>query len=248
MIWHTNRMSRRQPRSPLTVLLLILAALVVLVCILFRGALSGALWRIASPVVAWRNSFSAGEVARLRAELASTTAALADRETLAKENAPLRAELGRSGGAREVVAAVLMHPPGTPYDTLVLDAGSSQGIRAGQEVRVGALSVGVIDEVYGDRSRATLYSAPGQSYQATLTTHSASLPVALEGQGGGSMEARVPSATDVHVGDTVEFPGLSGAIAGAVSAVEGRSTDTFKTVYVRLPVNIFQVQYVYIRQ
>lgn len=228
--------------------MLILAALLVLVAILFRGALGGALWYVAGPVVAWRNSFSAGEVADLQAALASTSAALADRDRLAAENTQLRAELGRAGGAREVAAKVIVRPPGTPYDTLMLDVGAANGVAVGQEVRAGALSIGVVDEVYGDTARAALYSAPGQSYQATVVTKTATVPAALEGQGGGSMVARIPAASDVRVGDRVEFPGLSGGIVGSVAAVNGNTTDTFTTIYVRLPVNIFELQYVYIVQ
>lgn len=241
--------SRRKRTSPLTALLVALAVVVVLAAALLRAPLSGALWRVLAPIVALRDSFGGGEVAALNAQLASTSAALADYDRLKEQNEALRAQLGRADAARpEVAAAVLTRPPGTPYDTLVLDAGAHQGVAVGQRVVMGALVLGIIDEVYPDSSRAALYSSPGQSYDAVLTTAGGAVPVTIEGQGAGSMSARVPSGTAVAVGDRVEFPGLSGGMVGSITAIEGADTSTFKTIYLHLPVNLFALQYVYIQQ
>lgn len=240
-------MARRRNNAPLTVLLVALAAVLVAGALFLRGPLSSLVWRVLAPVVAWRDTLSAGQVRTLEAELASTTAALADRNALADENAHLLAELGRSSGVRSIAAGVLLAPPGTPYDTLVVDAGSAQGVLPGAQVRAGALAIGTIDEVYANSSRVTLYSSPGQSYSATLITKDTSLPITVEGQGAGSMQARVPAATTVAVGDRVEFPGLGGPMAGTITGIVGSDTDTFKTIYLSLPVNVYALRYVYIQ-
>ncbi len=75
------RVNRRGARWPLRFLLaLALLALCLLAVLLWREALASLLWRIAAPVVAARNALSNGEVERLRAQLASTSAMLADRD------------------------------------------------------------------------------------------------------------------------------------------------------------------------
>ncbi len=240
---------RRQRTSPLAALMVVLLCVLVLAAAIFRTALASALWRGLSPVIAWRDGFGSTNTAQLRAQLASTTAALADRDHLAAENAQLRAQLGRNDAHGQIVAGVLVRPPGTPYDTLVVDAGRVEGVAPGDRVVAGALGIGVVDEVYADSSRVVLYSAPGQSYDALLEASStAVVPLVVEGQGAGSLSARVPAGTQVHTGDRVAFPGLNGALAGAVVAVSGTDTDTFKTIYLRLPIDPFALQFVYIQK
>jgi cell shape-determining protein MreC len=241
-------MNRRPTTPPLRAPLVALAAALVLAAALLRAPLGGALWGALEPLVRARDSLSASEVAELRAQLASTTAALADYDLLKAQNARLRAQLGRAPAApRQALAQVLMRPPGMPYDTLMVDAGASQGVVVGDTVTAGALAIGVIDEVYAGSSRVVLYSAPGQSYDATLVTKTASVPVAVAGQGGGSLAAHVPAATPAAVGDTVVLSGLDSGMMGTVSAVAGADTDTFKTIYLRLPVNLFDLREVYIQ-
>ncbi|HEV7449404.1 MAG TPA: hypothetical protein VGP13_02605, partial [Candidatus Paceibacterota bacterium] len=95
--------------------------------------------------------------------------------------------------------------------------------------------------VYSNQSRVELFSAPGQSYQAILN---GTLPVAVEGQGGGSLQALVPASTAVAVGDTVSFPGIFGGIVAQVSAVDAKAGDSFIVVYMRLPVNPADLRFV----
>lgn len=212
--------------------LVVLVALVVL----FRPALSSLLWQALAPVMRVRESLGADEVDRLRAQLAQAQAELIDRDALAEENADLRARLGRADAAApRVLAGVLQHAPWSAYDTLVVDAGQAQGIAVGDLVYAsGQALVGVVREVYASSARVELFSTPGASYQATLN---GTLPVAVEGQGGGSMSAAVPAGTDVAVGDTVAFPGLYGGVVAAVSAVDAKEGESFIVIYMHLPVN-----------
>jgi len=238
----------RNPRgrhlgSPLPVVLsvIVLAVLVALV-VVFRQPLSGIFWLVVKPVVEFRNSLAATEAAALRAELASTTAVLADRNALYKENIDLKERLGRSGLPPRVLAAVLERPPLTPYDTLLVDAGAAQGVALGDLVSAGGQAlIGRISEVQTQVARVELFSAPGASYQATLN---AVLPVAVEGQGGGSMQASVPAGSTVAVGDSVHLGGLAGGMAALVSAVDARAGESFIVIYMRLPANPNELQFV----
>jgi cell shape-determining protein MreC len=212
-----------------------LVALVVLALVL-RAQAASLFWQAVAPVTRLRNALGASEAAALRAQLASTTAALADRNALAQEVADLRARLGRADApGRRLIAGVLQSPPWTAYDTLVIDAGAAQGVAAGQRVSAGGnLIIGSISEVYANQSRVELVSTPGASYQALLN---GTVPVAVEGQGGGSMSAQVPAGTPARVGDSVAFPGLAGGIVAQVSAVSAAEGESFTTVYMQLPVN-----------
>lgn len=224
------------------------AAFVILVAVLFRHSLGAAVEYAAAPLLNIRNAWSNTEVAQLQAELASTSAMLADRNLLAAENAVLRAELGRAQGRPEILAGVLERPPGTPYDTLLVDVGSKEGVELGERVSFGAVELGEVDTVYDHTARVTLYSAPGQSYQALLITASTSIPLAVAGQGAGSLSAQVPQGVMVKVGDHAVLPGALGGIVADVAGVTEPPGGSFENVYLRLPTNIFELRYVYIHK
>lgn len=242
-----DRLPRRRQRSPFAFVLAALVLVLVVLVVIFRPAASSLLWQVMAPILRVREALGAGEAERLRQALASSTAALADRKLLYEENRELKARLGRSdaGGAR-ILAAVLQSPPWTPYDTLVIDAGEAEGVAVGDYVSAGGQTrIGRVSEVYVQSARVELMSAPGASYQALLH---GTLPVAVEGQGGGSMRALVPVGSEVRVGDTVSFPGLFGAVAAHVSAVEERAGESFIVVYMHLPVNPGALRFVEVQK
>lgn len=243
----------------------------LLVCIgivvLFRNPLSSIFWRASAPLVELRlaagNSlgrlfaqFSSKasleeQNERLRAALASTTVALADRNALFQENLLLKNAFGRDAGTGAVLAAVLMQPPATPYDTLVIDAGSSDGVVQGAVVSAGGTTViGRISAVYAHQSQVTLFSAPGESYQGLLLLSAQgnlSVPLSVVGQGAGSMMGEVPAGTPVSVGDSVELPGIAVMFSASVSYIEAPEGQSFETVYMQLPVDLFSLHYVEVR-
>ena len=178
----------------------------------------------------------------MRAELASTTAALADRNALYAENTELKQLLGRSASNHSVLGAVLQKPPGIPYDTLIIDIGKQDNITPGDLVFAGGTSVvGTVSEVYDTTSRVTLLSSPGETYDALLN---GSVPVSLAGQGAGSMSGEVPADTPVKVGDSIVLPGIGSTFVGSVSHVSQEVGSSFITLYVQLPVNLFSLHYI----
>lgn len=204
--------------------------------IAFRQPASNLFWSAVAPVVQLRASLSGGEVAQLRAELAAAQAELSDRDLLFKEVIELRERLGRADAPQaRILAGILQRPPWTAYDTLLIDAGEAQGVAAGMLVSAGGQGlVGHVSEVYAATARVELYSAPGASYQGVLN---GTVPVAVEGLGGGSLRAEVPTGTEVKVGDIVSFPGLLGGVTSVVSATEEKSGESFIVMYMRLPAN-----------
>ncbi len=230
-IQKTRRTSSRSWLIWVLVLVLLIGATLML-----RGSAASVFWQVWAPVARVREALGESEAARLRTQVAVLEAKLADRDALYKETLDLKERLGRSDvpGTR-ILAGVLLSPPWSPYDTLVVDAGEAQGIKLGDLVYAGGQTlIGHVTEVYATTARVELFSAPGATYQATLRGE---IPMALEGQGGGSLRAEIPAATSVAVGDTVELPGIWGGLVGHVSATDARAGESFIVIYMQLPVN-----------
>jgi cell shape-determining protein MreC len=234
------------------------------VAVVARAPLSNILWTAGVPLLHLRESaatsfgrtFSsfgsnyavATENDRLRAALASTTAALMDRDMLYAQNLELKSRLGRIPATDSVVlASVILRPPSSPYDTLMLDVGRRDGVAVGDLVAVsGSVYIGKIDEVYASSARVSLFSAPGSTYSALLIDQNAtsSLAISVAGQGGGSLKAEVPLGTRVQQGDTVIFPTIMPEIVAHIVAVEEKTQGSFKILYMQLPVSIYGLQFV----
>lgn len=217
-------------------------ALAVGAAVLLRNPLGSLVWQAASPLFALRNAAGASEANKLRAELASTTAALADRDFLYRENLDLKARLGRNAARQVILAGVLERPAGVPYDTLVLDAGSAEGVAVGQLVAAaGSALIGRVDEVHTTTARVVLFSSPGQEYTALINSLT---PVSLAGQGGGSLRGEVPAGTEVSVGDPLVIMGIGGGLMAEVSAVEQKEGQSFVAVYAHLLANPQELRFV----
>jgi cell shape-determining protein MreC len=219
----------------------ILLVLLLGAAALWRPLLSGGVWKVLAPIMSARYS-SPG----LEAALASTTAALADRDALFAENKELKKRLGRDPGVPRVLAGVLLRPPATPYDTLVIDAGFKDGIARGDAVTAGGTTViGEVTDLYDTAARVTLYSASGEKYDALLHLRSGeSVPIVIEGQGGGSLKAMLPSGTEVQAGDYAVLPGLLGGLTAKVTYIDESEAESFSAVYLSLPVNPSTLRFV----
>jgi cell shape-determining protein MreC len=252
----TNR--RRKRISGRTAAFLIVITVILCAGLLWRDAAANLLWRVFSPALSARNAAAAGssgffgqfqengrlasENAQLRAQLASTTARLIDRDYLYAENLHLKEMLGRQVSDPTVLASVILRPPGLPYGMLMLDVGKDSGVREGDLVASeGSAYIGRVSTVYDTAARVTLFSAPGETYQGLLRGE---VPVALSGEGGGSMTGEVPAGIDVKPGDPVTLPSIAPQFAAIVSSVVKQEGESFQSVYLTLPVNPLELRYV----
>jgi cell shape-determining protein MreC len=193
----------------------------------------------------------------------NAAALTARNENLAGENTVLASEnqallekvtnlselLGTSAAQKNIpgiLAGVVARPPVSPYDTLVLDAGKSDGVALGMEAfGAGGVPVGVVSQVLSDFSRVTLFSAPG-----TVTNGSvghANTVLTITGAGGGAMNAIVARAATVAEGDTVFAPGPGMLPIGTVVRVESSALSPGVTLRIRPAVNIFSISWVTLR-
>lgn len=176
----------------------------------------------------------------LHAEIYRMQAQVLDRNLLEEKVLKLEEALGRAGSDNRVVAYVLAGPGLSPYDTLIIDAGTDRGIAVGDEVvYAGAGAIGTIAEVLDSSAKVALYSSSGQERPVLVGVYA--IPATARARGMGNFEAKVPQGSIVAVGDTVLLPKDS-LILGMVQLVEEDPAAPFITVLFRTPFNVAEIR------
>jgi len=149
----------------------------------------------------------------------------------------------KKASAIHIAASVLAAPPETPYDTIIIDAGSHDGIEVGDKVTLpeGA-AIGEVEAVFTSTAKAILFTSNSEETNGVLERNL--VPVTLIGRGGGNAEIHLPRDTEVKVGDRVLSPELLGGVMAIVGSVEVSPTDAFKRVLVRSAANMNMLRYV----
>lgn len=168
--------------------------------------------------------------------------------TLLRENIILEARvhelttlIGTSSPASQgIVADVLSRPPESPYDTLLVDAGSSSKVRVGDVVLArGGIPVGNIVTITSQTALVRLFSSPNATTTSWVgATH---VPIVLRGVGGGTFTARVSKGSTVTIGDVVFASSYRARPIGTVVRIDTRPTAVVQTLYIRPFVNIFSL-------
>lgn len=164
---------------------------------------------------------------------------------LKEENKRLReiASLQSVEGVDVVRVKILVKPPVSPYGSLILGSGSRDGRVRAEEVLWGEYTaLGEIDEVFERSSRVRLYSDPGQEAEGLIGVEG--LPLTLVGRGGGTYRGELPREIDVEIGDVVRKAGSERLILGTVKGIERSTSSTFQDIYIAVPVNIYELEYV----
>lgn len=173
------------------------------------------------------------ELAAFRAKLGVLEGERKELSALREENAAFRKEMGKSGETSKVlVAAILATPPRSPYDTVILDAGSRDGVAIGDEVLSESVLIGRVSEVRSATSVVSLFSSPGARIPITVIHAGVGLSVEAEGQGGATFIARLPRNLLIAEGDEVRFRDRPLAPFAVVVAIIGNENDPFKTIYI----------------
>ncbi|MEK7661952.1 MAG: rod shape-determining protein MreC [Patescibacteria group bacterium] len=176
-------------------------------------------------------------------DLDEAEARLKEVEEIESENFALKEILGRKISRDITLARVIMRPSRSPYDTLLIDAGESGGIKIGSKVFAnGNTLVGTVEAVYTNTALVSLFSTPGREFEARLGSEDIS--ITLMGRGGGSFEAVVPRALPVSKGDSVVVPSLSRSIVGYVEAVVSDPRDPFAKIFILSPISISTLRFV----
>ncbi|MDO8471253.1 MAG: rod shape-determining protein MreC [bacterium] len=153
--------------------------------------------------------------------------------------------LGRKQESNIVVAAVLTHPPQTPYDVIIIDAGSNESITVGSQVSLPEGPIlGVVSEIFPKNAKVKLFSASGEETNAILERNN--VPVTLIGTGGGNFRLALPRDIAIEKGDRILSPNIVSRPLATVADVSVRPTDSFKEVLAKSPTNIFTLRFVFV--
>lgn len=210
-------------------------------------------FRASDAVAGASHSFFArfGDAAALRAlneKLVADNAALAVENQRLVQQLRIEESLESSAGTRasSITAGVVVRPPTSPYDTLVLGRGASDGVVRGMEAfGPGGVPVGVVSAVLDDFSRVTLFSTAGAMTNGWVGNGSVALQIA--GAGAGALHATVARDADIAVGDVVFVPGPGQLPMGSVVRVESDPLSPSVTLRIASAVNPFSLSWVELR-
>lgn len=237
---------QRNRRSPYKTRSLLLLGVLILGSIFFSFT-RGLFISLASPLWKGQNKLAEGiahiveyakshealvkENRMLKERVASDSIYLLSCNVTAANQMNLLHTFGRATTTPGILASVLVRPPQTPYDMLVIDVGAKSGVEVGNAVSLPeGPSVGVVTEVMNSSSRVALYSRAGEKTNVILERHG--VPAVLVGRGGGGFEIVVPRETEVEVGDRILSSSISGGLVGIVEEIDVSPTDSFKKILV----------------
>ncbi len=142
-----------------------------------------------------------------------------------------------SDSQKFLTASVIFRPPQTPYDMLIIDSGSNQGIKEGMQAIVfGNILLGYVAEVFPDTSKIKLISSFHEETNVVL--ESSNIPAIAVGLGGENFEIILPRPISVNLGERIIKLGNQPLLVGIVEKIENQNADPFQKIIFRLPLNI----------
>jgi len=232
--------------------------LIVVMVILVTSPIRNFLFSIAKPMWNFENSFLntnfplyikskeslINERLAIEQKLISTGNLLVENNVLRNENETLKDLLGRKEiRDKTVLASVLVKPPRTAYDMLIVDIGADNNVNIGDKVIANAnVYIGEVSEVFPHTAKIILYSTPGRNLPVTLGINSVS--VEAVGMGGGNFNIYLPREVEVQEGDMIIVPSINPNVFGIVEKINFEDKDSFQTVLFKSPVNISELSFV----
>ena len=203
----------------------------------------------------WNNfTFFFKDTNRLRSEIEQ----LADKNTelekkflmfnqLRAENEELKSLLSRTSDKKLVLASIVSRPPQSPYDVVIIDAGSDNGVEPGMRATVYSnIIMGYVTEVFPKISKVKLISSPGE--ETNIMIENEKVAAVSVGLGGGNMEIRIPSSIQINPGDKIMTVETFPLLVGIAEKIEVSLPDPFQKILFRSPFNLQQVKYITIER
>ncbi|MFA4890085.1 MAG: rod shape-determining protein MreC [Candidatus Paceibacterota bacterium] len=183
----------------------------------------------------------------LKDKLAEMETKLLAYEILEKENKELKDIMSWSNKNEFFAARVISRPPKSPYDILIVDAGSERGIKNGMQVwAYDNILIGYVFEIFSDSSKIKLISFPGDETNAVLL--SSNNQVIAAGKGDGNFEIKIPKSIEVNAGEKVVTFDVKSILIGIIDKIEINPSDPFQKLYFRFPFNLQELKYVAIKK
>lgn len=185
------------------------------------------------------------ENAKLKDELISLRLNKVDYDLVLEENQRLKEQMGRVTDTKRIMSNVLSKPPQSPFDTFIIEAGSGLGLNIGDKVYISDnIIIGKVASVTDKTSIVKLFSSGDEKNEVFLQRTGASF--ILSGSGSANFKLEVPREADIVWGDSVVYPGSLDSVVATVYFVDSNSQSSFKTVYFKIPGNIFQINRVFV--
>jgi len=185
---------------------------------------------------------------KLQAEVDFNNARNSNYDSVIADDASIKETLGRKDPKTNMtLAGILAKPNQSPYDTLLIDAGTAQGIKVGNTVfALGDVPIGRISDIYQDSAKVILFSNPGETTQALITGNNAIMQII--GRGGGNFEIIMPKDFVLQEGAQVVLPGIHPYVLAIVQKIISDPRNPFTKALLISPVNIQQLKFVEVEQ
>ena len=170
------------------------------------------------------------EIAVLQSNISFASGDHTALQTLARENAELRSLLGDEGEER-VLAGIIGRPGMLPYDSLMIDKGTQDGVTEGSPVYIGGNTVvGLIKNATAHTALVELVTTSG--FEATVYIMGPNIYTNAVGMGGGQLRVGVPQGIALSEGDIVVLPAVTSGVYGVVSVVQSEPSRPEQYGYV----------------
>lgn len=196
-------------------------------------------------------NFLSEENKSLRGIIQEMEAKIAVSENLEKENIALKSVFSPEAldklprEKKLILASVIYRPSLTPFDTLIIDSGSRDGIKEGMLVSAfGNVLLGYTEDVFPDISKIKLISSFGEEINVILESSQISA-IAL-GRGAENLEITLPKSLEAKLGERIMTLGRQPLLVGFIERIERQTADPFQKIIIRLPVNIQRLKEVFI--
>ena len=188
---------------------------------------------------------------KLRDQLKDSTRQMISLRLELEELRALAAAVGRPGDSRAplLVAKVLAPLGFFNYDTLLIDGGTRTP-SSGRNLAPGDLAVASADVLLGEvvqvgklTSKIRLYSSAERT--TAVLIGQANIVGLATGQGGGNYLVTLPAGSAVVHNDIVRATrGGREYVLGLVGAIEKNEETPFQKIYVKSPINIYELRFV----
>lgn len=186
------------------------------------------------------------KVIALQSTLDAKNAELATLSTLESENRALKAELGREGHTKGILARVIVPPNRSLYNTVVLDVGEDEGIMVGQTAYAfGSIALGTISEISKNSSTVLLFSASGR--ETAGTTAGSDIALTLIGRGAGEYEVRMPRDIVFEQGGVISSQSIGVYPLATIQKIITDARDPFQRLLAKAPVNLQTMKWVVVK-
>lgn len=231
-------------------------AVIVLLFLILRLSVPTFLTALTTPVQKFGTSLTSSVGATL--SLDSRIELIQERDRLLRENEALRIERATLGARAEdlqrllgtrservggILAGVIVRPPLSPYDVLVVDQGSDSGVRVGAlAYGPGGVPLGIVTEATAKTARVTLYSHTGNVTEGWAGE--TRIPVKLTGTGAGGFDAEIPGTAGAEIGDLIYVAGGGALPIATITDVVTDPSSPSVVLRIQAMVNPFSITWV----